>query len=268
MGNRGGMSANPFGGCDHKEAEPGRKCPICGIFKNIRLDRLDLEQGTIVKGERETLIYLYLITREIHNYLYFCLGNNGTTPDKFLEAYRYLFLVRSDRPETWGSRLLKTQRLDVDGRLQNSVVQLTDEEMRLGCFDVQYELSGMQDVMHIERFERWLQERRAAILRENLPQFLAYLDELRAHELNTISQGRQLPLWAFGTDDPMRVMVAPETFRQLAQMIYLPEDLKHPLPERKRPGIRVRRKTACEEISLGAPHGILGEPPDLRLSLV
>lgn len=265
---KGGMCKNPFGGCDHKEAVPGKRCPVCGKKKNVRLDRLDLEQGTTVKGEREGLVYLQVVTNEMHNYLYFCLGKNGVTPDKFLEAYNYLFVVRSNKPDTWGERQLKTQRADAKGRQRNVVVSLTDEEMKMGCFDVHYDLSGLAEVMHIDRFLLWLQEERAAILRENAPQFLGYLNELRQQELDTVPKGLQLPLWVFGTDDPLKVMVCPETFTQLASMLYIPEDIKQPPPVRKRPGTRPRKRKSCEEAAMGTPHGVPGQSADVCLSVV
>lgn len=266
---KGGMCKNPFGGCSdptHPDVEAGKRCPVCNKKKNVRLDRLDLEQGTIVKGERASLIYTRLIANEMHNYLFFCLGNNGCTPDKFMEAYSYLFRVRSNKPETWGSRLMKTQKIE-NGRTKNVMVQLTDAEMRMGCFDVQYELSNMPNSMHIDRFLLWLQEERVAILRENEAQVRAYLEELRSKELKTVAPGRQLPLWVFGTDDPLKIMVAPSTFESLAQTLYVAEELKRPL-EPKRPGLRPHKRKSSEEIALGASNGVPREPPDLLLSLV
>jgi hypothetical protein len=161
-GAKGGMAANPFGGFP-------------------RLDRIDLLAFASGTDSPQKMLYLATIKQALAEYLFYGLGRNGTTAAEFYFAHEYFFEVRSTVPETWGSRIINAV-VEESGKRRRRIVLLSDSEMGLGCFDVQYGISQLDKGLPFDRFVTYLEQQRITILTENWDQVRRYLCVTDANE--------------------------------------------------------------------------------------
>jgi hypothetical protein len=204
---KGGMSKNAFGG-------------------KLRLDRLDLMESLSTNLSGVSVLYLSTIKDAVHNYLFFALGRNGTSADEFSAACLYFFRIRSFLPDTWeGSKMRRITEVDSEGKRVSKQVEFTDEQLKLMCFDVHYDYSGLGSAMAIDRFLKLLKEERKEILQQNEEQVRAYVEEIRAKELDQIGTGQQVPL-RIGFKDDIEILTEPSEPVELARMLYYPSKLK------------------------------------------
>lgn len=174
---RGGMSKNPFAG-------------------NSSMNNLDDEfMASLFKGELtvDQALALRIIKMSVRDYLYFGLGKNGITPEKFLEAFEYLFQHKS---------------------------QFVAIEVRSKCFDVHYSLSGISTKFSISAFLDRLRAKRRSVLKANEKQVLTYMAKYRQQEWRTLSTGERKGKHAFAGEGALRTLEYPESSKALA-MLYL-----------------------------------------------
>jgi hypothetical protein len=240
---RGGMSPRPFGGCSCKDPEKsGRNCSKCGKYNPQRLDRFDLikyiqHQECLEGGKipHEQLIWLVQVQSAANDWLFFGLSEkNGITVDKFWEAHRYLHLVRSTAPDTWSSRVLRaTYEDEVTGKRKTEIIHLSDNQMRAGCFDVHYELSGLAKHMHPDRFLGKLKSMRELLVRQNWDTINERLDFMQADYLNReIARGRQIP---FKFINRFEVLTNPKDGRDVAELVFYESRFNKPQTKPDKP---------------------------------
>lgn len=195
-----GMSRNPFGG-------------------QKSLNNLDDDfMASLFKGELnvEQAIALRIIKMSVRDYLYFGLGRNGVTPEKFLEAYYYLYRVRGNDFYSWGD-LRTTQRYrGVDGKLVSTTRSLSPKEVSWRSFDTHYNLCALADAMPMKKFLEQIKAKREAILQANEKQVLAYMDKYRAQEWKRLN--RRKGKHAFPRVNPIPLLVAPDDVKAFAQL--------------------------------------------------
>src|SRR4051812_34536298 len=118
---RGGMSANPFGGEE-------------------RIDRINLMEFLEPNAAPDKVLFLRIIQDAASNYLYALLGKNGTSIDEFFYAHQYFFKVNSTNT-TWPARSRVIHNVYEDnGKKIHQKKELGDIELKLMCFDRQYDL--------------------------------------------------------------------------------------------------------------------------------
>src|SRR5271157_1607131 len=181
---RGGMCKNPFAG-------------------NNSLNNLDDDfMAALFKGELtvDQTIALRIIKMSVRDYLFFGLGRNGVTPEKFLEAYYYLYAVRGTDPRTWGDCSFSDRHREVDGKIVHRKGTLQPKEVQARCFDTHYDLSGLEAKLSMRSFLKKVQQKREAILNANKKQVLAYMDKYRAQEWRRLPKGRRKGKQAFPRD--------------------------------------------------------------------
>lgn len=220
---RGGMCANPFGGED-------------------RIDRINLLEYLEPNAPAEKVLYSCIIQDAASNYLYAFLGKNGTSTEEFFSAWQYFFRISSTNNKSWNKPQNKTIKLSYVYR-GNKVIEnrpLTDDEIKLMCFDKHYDLSGLSEHMHIDKFRAKLQAKRRKILIDNWEQVQTYIKALYQHELKEIADGQQVPLQIWD-GDLLSILIDPPTPMHLASVIYVPNRLK-----------RSRRQRAKDKAKEGA----------------
>ena len=188
-----------------------------------RLDRLDDELFFDVQPGNgwEALVRMSVVDA-VHLYLFGLLGRNGVTPQDFLDAYRYLFVVDED-PETWpdetGRRLTVIDKAHVNGMpgkvLSERHVRLTDSEIESMTFPAHFRMAGFSRFMAIARFRRMLMVKRRRIVQDNRPQILSCLRELK-----TAAAGRGEYLKSDTRSADVDLMLVEPTPEGLAAMIY------------------------------------------------
>ena len=195
-----GMSMNPFGG-------------------QKSLNNLDDDfMASLFKGELnvEQTIALRIIKMSVRDYLYFGLGRNGVTPEKFLEVYYYLYRARGNDSWTWGD-LRTTQRYrGVDGKLVSTTRSLSPKEVLWRCFDTHYSLCALPDALPMKKFLDQIKAKREAILQANEKQVLTYMDKYRAQEWKRLN--RRKGKHAFPRVNPIPLLVAPDDVKAFAQL--------------------------------------------------
>lgn len=202
MSRRGGMCSDPFLG-------------------KPRLDRLDLRSCLPADEPPECLLFLETISDAVSNYLYFGLGRNGTTGYEFFCSYRYFYVVRSDDPLTWESAHIQMCYETEEGERIRQERELTEEEMKMGCFDVHYDRSGLSRRWRIERFLRSLKTMRLNIVLENQERIQDYLRQLRERDFDRLLEGSQtrLPLLSA---DMISTLVEPRNGAAVAELLFVP----------------------------------------------
>lgn len=174
---KGGMCHNPYGG-------------------NSSLNHLDDEfMEAIFQGRLSPYqaLSLRIIKMSVRDYLYFGLGANHITPERFLEAYQYLFQMRS--------------------------TQVQRKEVKEKCFDVHYDISGLSDLMPIEKFLKLLLTKRTKVLTENHQQIKNYLKELRSQEWNRLKIVTSNKGSRFSDVERMKLLAEPLEPRRLAKLL-------------------------------------------------
>ena len=200
--NKGGMGKNPFGGA-------------------TRLDRIDFREFASGTDSPVKLLYLTVISDAASHFLFFGLAKNGTVPDDFWYASEYFFTCKSDCPETWEhARFMRHAYVDdKTGKRVSTVLMLTDDELKQGCFDKHYELAELDREMPIEQFREWLRIRREELLNENREQVNAYIDLLQQTALKEVFGGQQVP-FKLTAADRFQVLARPESPEQIAELVY------------------------------------------------
>lgn len=195
-----GMSKNPYGG-------------------QKSLNNLDDDfMASLFKGELnvEQAIALRIIKMSVRDYLYFGLGRNGVTPEKFLEAYYYLYRVRGNDFYSWGD-LRTTQRYrGMDGKLVSTTRSLSPKEVSWRCFDTHYNLCALTDAMPMKKFLEQIKAKREAILQANEKQVLTYMDKYRTQEWKRLT--RRKGKHAFPRVSPIPLLVAPDDVQAFARL--------------------------------------------------
>jgi len=198
---RGGMCKLPFGG-------------------NPSMSELDeefmasLEKGELTVGQT---LCLRIIKMSVRDYLYFGLGENHITPERFLEAYAYLFKSRANDPTTWGYRGVKERYRNLAGELEKHTSTLTPETIKTKCFDFHYENSGLENNLTLRRFLTGLLQRREAIINENKRAVLQYMVVFRNTEWRKhvgSSRGKH----AFPRKNFVHTLVRPDKPKELAKL--------------------------------------------------
>jgi hypothetical protein len=229
------MCRNPFGLRKNKngELESNPRFDKMDIFKDI----LDREAGGVHnEDENDFAVMAEKLKWDIHNYLYWGLGRNGCTDTKWQEAHDYFFVIRSDKPETWGPRTERQIQL-IDGKRVSRVVELTDEDMQQRCFDKQYQMMRLDRVLPMSKFLAILREWREDILTTNREQVETYLRSLRKKEARRVPPGAQLK-FRFTVADFVKALTTPEDINQLVELVF---PFQLPNPENPRPCRSSRR---------------------------
>ena len=223
MSGRGGMCRRPFG---------VRLNNNSGEFEsNPRFDKIDDILKVVMNGntDPEYAIFAAALLKDIHQYLYWGLGDNKCTDVKWQDAYDYLFVIQGDKPETWGkARIERSVEHTEDNRRITHKVLLTDEDMKRRTFDAHYELLRLQEVIPISGFRRLLKEKRADILKQNREQVESYLRSECVKELENYPDGSQMRL-ALYAHDLVKTLTSPESMRQVAEVVLCPA----PVPPRR-----------------------------------
>jgi len=205
---RGGMCANPFGGED-------------------RIDRVNLLEYLTSNAPAEKVLYSRIIQDAASNYLYAFLGKNGTSTEEFFAAWMYFFKVMSTDRVTWDHHRTIRHSYTSRGHKIHEARHLTDGELQKMCFDKHYEMSGLSNHMHIEKFREGLKKKRREILTANWEQVKAYVDSLYQSELAQIADGQQVPLQIWGPPNwLMEILIDPPSPCHLAGVLYVPAKLK------------------------------------------
>lgn len=197
---RGGMCKNPFAG-------------------NPSMNELDDEwMAALFKGELtvDQTVALRVIKMSVRDYLYFGLGANHITPERFLEAYQYLFVVRGTEAGTWGDCSISERFRTMDGVSQTRKGQIQPAEVRAKCFDTHYDLSGLVGYLPLSGFLRKLKQKREAIINVNRQQMDKYMDEYRLQEWRGL--GRRKGKLAFPRVNVVSLLVSPEDVKEFAQL--------------------------------------------------
>ena len=215
MSDRGGMCRSPFG------LRLVEGIPV----SNRRLDKVDVI-AAILQGNTpaEYGVFAEILIKSIHNYFYWGLGRNGCTDVKWLDAYEYLFKIRSDDQSTWGDRVqCYTEEVgegDQVRRIKHEDI-LDDEDMRLRCFDVHYKLLNLDQKFPLSTFLRMLEQRRQAILKDNREQIENYLEMQRAREFAGMPAGSQMR-FSFKFHDFIKTLSKPDSIRQVEELVMFP----------------------------------------------
>jgi len=146
---KGGMCKRPFGG------NPS----LNGLDDDIMIA---LSKGEITA---DRALSLRIIKMSVRDYLFFGLGKNGITPERFLEAYAYLYLSDPNKPGM-------------------------SEVTKAKCFETHFMEASLGGRLSLDTFRRKLQQRREGILVKNQKQVFAYMDKYRAQEWRRLPKNR------------------------------------------------------------------------------
>lgn len=157
-----GMCSNAFGG-------------------HARLDKV--EQSDLAGGnsQAEEMIFKATILDAVNCYCFFGLGRNGFVAQEFQWAHDYFFVAKSSEPDSWNPdrRVLVSDVRPGASRKEQVFIELTDEQMQDGCFDLHWIMSGLDRAMSISTFRRLLKMKRRNIIEANYQQVKDYLHTLR-----------------------------------------------------------------------------------------
>jgi hypothetical protein len=199
---KGGMCKNPFG---HHNSLNG-------------LD--DDFMAALFKGELtvDQTIALRVIKMSVRDYLFFGLGKNGITPERFMEAYQYLFKVRSSDPRTWGSCGIRERYRELDGTLTCRKGTLSPKEIQGKCFDTHFDISGLGQRIPLDNFCARLKKKREIIVNENIKQVLAYMGKYRAQEWNRLAPTKRKGKHSFPREGVVNTLVNPDDLQALGHL--------------------------------------------------
>lgn len=204
----GGMCKRPFGG-------------------NVRLDRIDFMDYARGSDDPFKLLYLKVISDAASDFLFFGLGKNGCVAQEFWFAHEYFFQCRSYDPTTYEhSRYLRNSYVDEDLKCRvTKEIALTDNELKLSCFDRHFVTAGLDSFISFDQFLVWLRERRQQILEESKEQVNTYLDLLQATSLRRVPNS-QVP-YKLNTLDRFKILTQPESAEQVGELVkYLPHNMQ------------------------------------------
>src|SRR5271170_1940274 len=179
---KGGMCKRPFAG-------------------NNSLSNLDDDfMASLFKGEISVdgALSLRIIKMSVRDYLFFGLGKNGVTPEKFLEAYHYFYKVKAEFVPT---------------------------HIRAKCFETHYDLSGLSKMLSIDSFLKKIQTKRTQILKANEKQVLTYMETYRAQEWRVLAKGKK-GKHAFPRVNAIPLLIAPNDVKAFAQLYLFGRDVE------------------------------------------
>lgn len=174
------------------------------------LNRFEDEFMTSLHKQAVTIdqaISLRIIKISVYDYLFFGLGNNGITPERFLEAYLYLFKVRGQDANTWDVHHISKS---------NKVV--SPNEIKAKCFDTHYDIAGISKKMEIETFLDKLKARRQKIIHGNLKQITTHLSQYRAQEWKRLPKRRRKGKYSFPRVNVVSTLISPVDGSSLAKL--------------------------------------------------
>jgi len=202
---KGGMSKLPFGG-------------------NPSMSKLDDDfMAALFKGEIsvDQAIALRIIKMSVRDYLYFGLGKNGITPEKFLEAHAYLFRVRGQDPRTWGDCRLSSRYRNVGGKLQTRRSTIQSKNVQAKCFDTHYDTSGLAKTIPVSNFLDKLKKKRESVINANLKQVFAYMSDYRAQEWRALPKRFRKGKHSFPRVNVVYTLVSPSSSGKDLARLYL-----------------------------------------------
>lgn len=202
-----GCCKNPFGGRDS-------------------LNRLDL-MVDLKNSSPSQIMALRVILASVRSYLFYALGANGMDADEFYISVQYLFYVRSDKPETWGSREVTRTYVGNDGKVCSRTFLLTDKEMQSMCFDYHYDVAGLKNCWPMSKFLKELQEERKNILAANTKQVERYIADERQKEWKELGD-RQIPPLKIFSWNTMQTLLKPSSGFELAELLYYSREMRAP----------------------------------------
>jgi hypothetical protein len=216
-----------------------------------RLDQLLFPAFLREGASPQQIVAIEVITRNVHQYLFFGLAErNGTNEDLFYEALVYLFDVRRDDPSTWPpERVIKTVVRE-DNKKTTVEQEITDADIRIGCFETHYEFSGMDRLMPVSTFRLWLQRERRRLVELNREQAEEFLRLKQAREGRKARPGWQLKLRLRG-GNPLETLIAPKSPEALAAILYTPKRL-------------MKTPTEVQHVALPGPRRIRRRRPKKR----
>ena len=206
---RGGMAKNPFGGHERMD-----KCNLQGPSM-LGGQLVDVFSG--VPGERTMLAES--LKDACSNYLFFGLGQNGTSADEFWFSVEYLFRCRASRPETWQcARYMRDTFFDeAQGKRVTRVLTLTDEQLKLACIDAQWDLLEMP--FPVERFVSALRAERKRLIGENRKQIETFIALLNNRSISrSLLRGETIPM-KFFSQDLDEVLTEPKNPDDVSELI-------------------------------------------------
>ena len=156
------------------------------------------------------LLALTQISHTAADYMFYGLGRNGYhSITRFWEAVEFFWHARSNDPSTWhGVPDIIQVNVSDKGKKSVSRNKPSDETLKLQCFDVYYELSGLANQMNMNIFLDFLKSEREKIILKNLDQVTEYFK---------ISLGGQMSFLLEHTDfiQTMILPTAPEQIEKL-----------------------------------------------------
>ena len=235
---KGGMAKNPFGGA-------------------TRLDTIDFMDFAGGSDSPIKMLYIKVISDAASDYLFFGLGKNGTVADDFWYATEYFFNVRSYRKETWEhAKFMRHAYFDETSKKRVSTsIMLTDEELKMACFDRHYELAELDRQMPFEMFLVWLKQRREELLLENMAQVNDYIDLLQQTALKEVEGGQQIQ-HRFNAIDRFQVLCRPDSPEQIAELVYYKPRYRRPTIRRGH-AVRAHREMSSK---VRSPRSLVAQP--------
>jgi hypothetical protein len=172
--------------------------PSLGTLDESIMDSLSSGELTV-----DQAISLRIIKASVRDYLYFGIGPNGITPEGFMDAYEYLYKVRSN---TFGE---------------------DSEGIKLRCFDVHYYISGLSNTVPIVCFLEKLKKKRESIINGKYEQILSYMEEYRIQEWNTLGVRERKGQYSFPRIDVIHTLSTPKDIMCLARLYLYGRDVDY-----------------------------------------
>ena len=200
-----------------KEAHGCCTNPYGGLINPSRIDMPafaaspDCRSGSYPPDQ---LLALTVIEHTYALYQFWGLGDNGyQDPQWWFETVDFFYRCRSNKPETWkDAPPVKRVSFNDKGKMVVNYEKIPDETLKLQCFDVYYEQSGMAKQMPMDLWLEGIRKIRIQLLRDNNEQMKTYREFCRRNHLEF--KGGQLWLHL---EDPgeTEALVQPETPEQL-----------------------------------------------------
>jgi hypothetical protein len=180
-----------------------------------KLEELNLLEGAPANYDRSKLPWLMLIKDATYCYQCFGLGN-AITPQEFWEAYCYLFRARSYDPDSWGDRTRKVVYYSKKRATKSK--KLSDNEMKLLCFDVHYELSGLAEFCKLPEFLDKMKRKRKALVEDYCDELYGFIAN-KQRRCKKAGRGQQLEL-GLPLPEIERTMTEPSSGYDVAKLFY------------------------------------------------
>lgn len=146
------------------------------IEANIDLRDVNIEFDILnTTKDPEKGLYFSIIRSAVEDYLFFGVkGKHSCDAEEFLSAYNYLFVSRSSDKSTW----LTKESFD------DTIV--TDEQLKLACFDVHFDLASLGKVIKRPVLLTLLKSKREKCVQENYDFMVKKMNgNRRAYQLAT-----------------------------------------------------------------------------------